>query len=128
MKTLDEIVADARLNKILDLSEARLAIVAFDVLISQLHLEQQPVQLQEWMAAAITPPDKYVGEANSPYNPEAVEWYRAMHGVQPPVDPIDWKAVAQGIEERGAVLPDCFGEGTACDMCPTCTVKEECDA
>lgn len=80
MRALDEIVAAARLNEELDPREARFALVAFDVLIADMQLEHDVAKLQAWMQAAVTPPDRYIGEANSPENAEAVEWMRAMRG------------------------------------------------
>lgn len=86
MRTLDEIVASARLNEPLDPDEARYAIVAFDVLLAQLNLDQDAERLKEWMVAATNSPQEYAGEANDPQNPDAVAWYRAMHGVQVPTE------------------------------------------
>jgi len=87
MRTLDEIVASARLNEPLDPDEGRYAIVAFDVLLAQLNLDQDAERLKEWMVAATNSPQEYAGEANDPQNPDAVAWYRAMHGVQVPTEP-----------------------------------------
>lgn len=81
--TLDEIVAAVRTNELVTIRDMRYAIVAFDVLMSQLHVDRNVEQLAEFFKAASTPPREYAGEANDPGNPEAVEWYRAMHAVKP---------------------------------------------
>lgn len=79
MRTLDEIITTARLNRDLDCEEARYAIVALDVLLSQLQLDGDVARFQKWQAAASLSPKDYVGSANDPQNPAAVAWYRAMH-------------------------------------------------
>lgn len=79
MKTLDEIVSAVRSNELCTAEELTYAVVAFDVLLAQLELDQNAVQLQHWMAAATQDPRLYAGEANDPANPETVAWYRAMH-------------------------------------------------
>lgn len=81
MRSLDGIVAAARLNEPLEPDEARYAIVAFDVLLAQLNLDQDATRLKEWMVAATASPKEYVGKANDPAEPDAVAWYRAMHSV-----------------------------------------------
>lgn len=79
--TLSEIVAAVRLNGVVSGQDMRYAIVAFDVLMSQLHIDQHVAQLQEYFKAAEAPPREYAGHMNDPENPEAVEWYKAMQGV-----------------------------------------------
>lgn len=81
MRTLDQIVAAIRSDTPYTEEEARYAVVAFDVLLSRLSLDQDVARLQEWMTAAILSPRVYAGQANDPENPEAVAWYRAMHSV-----------------------------------------------
>lgn len=76
--TLDEIVAAVRTNDLVTGRDMRYAIVAFDVLMSQLHVDRNVEQLAEFFKAASSPPREYIGEANDPENPEAVEWYKAM--------------------------------------------------
>lgn len=108
MRTLDEIVAAARLNEPLDLGEARYAITAFDVLLAQLDLDQDVARLQKWITAATMPPRDYIGEANDPREPEAVEWYRAMHGVT-------------------AAVPSCFGRKLDAETCfNSCPARGDC--
>jgi len=80
MRTLDEIVAAVRSNENYTEDELVYAVVAFDVLLSQLALDQDVTRLQHWMAAATQSPKDYAGEANDPNNPEAANWYKAMHG------------------------------------------------
>lgn len=84
MRTLDEIVTAARLNEPLEPDEARYAIVAFDVVLARLDLEKDAIRLKEWMTAALLDPQKYIGPANDPQNPEVVDWYRSMHGIGNP--------------------------------------------
>lgn len=79
--TLDEIVAAVRTNELVTGRDMRYAIVAFDVLMSQLQVDRNVEQLQEYFKAAETPPREYIGEMNDPANPEAVEWFKAMRGV-----------------------------------------------
>lgn len=83
MRTLDEIVAAVRSNETYTEDELVYAVVAFDVLLSQLALDQDATRLQHWMAAAVRDPREYVGEANDPANSVAVDWYRSMHNVKP---------------------------------------------
>lgn len=78
MKTLDEIVATVRSGGTPTVDEMRYAIVAFDVLLYQLDLPADVARLQEYFKAAESSVSEYVGEANSPDNPEAVRWYEAM--------------------------------------------------
>lgn len=79
--TLSEIVAAVRTNELVTGRDMRYAIVAFDVLMSQLKVDQNVTQLQEYFKAATTPPREYAGHMNDPENPEAVEWFKAMQGV-----------------------------------------------
>jgi len=80
MRTLDEIVAAVRSSETCTEDELVYAVVAFDVLLSQLKLDEDPQRLQHWMAAAINSPKEYAGPCNDPANPQAVAWYKAMHG------------------------------------------------
>ena len=79
--TLSEIVAAVRTNEPVTGRDMRYAIVAFDVLMSQLKVDQHIEQLQEYFKAAEMPPREYVGTANDFENTEAVEWFKAMQGV-----------------------------------------------
>ncbi len=79
--TLSEIVAAVRTNELVTGRDMRYAIVAFDVLMSQLKVDQNVTQLQEYFKAATTPPREYAGHMNDPEKPEAVEWFKAMQGV-----------------------------------------------
>ena len=81
MRTLDEIVAAVRSNETYTEDELVYAVVAFDVLLSQLKLDEDPQRLQHWMVAAINSPKEYAGPYNDPANPEVEEWYKAMHNV-----------------------------------------------
>lgn len=79
--TLSEIVAAVRTNELVTGRDMRYAIVAFDVLMSQLRIDQHVEQLQEYFKAATAVPREYAGHMNDPENPEAVEWYKAMQEV-----------------------------------------------
>lgn len=79
--TLDEIVAAVRTNELVTGRDMRYAIVAFDVLMSELRVDRNVEQLAVFFKAAESVPRDYIGEANDPENTEAVEWYRAMRGV-----------------------------------------------
>lgn len=81
MRQLHEIVTAARLGKPLSPDEARDAIIAFDVLMAQLNLPQDPQRLQEYFKAAELPPAEYYGWANDPKNPEFVAWYGAFNSL-----------------------------------------------
>lgn len=79
--TLDEIVAAVRTNELVTGRDMRYAIVAFDVLMSELHVDRNVEQLAVFFKATESVPRDYIGEANDPENAEAVEWYKAMRGV-----------------------------------------------
>lgn len=79
--TLNEIVAAVRTNELVTGHDMRYAIVAFDVLMSELHVDRNVEQLAVFFKAAESVPREYAGHANDPENAEAVEWYRAMRGV-----------------------------------------------
>lgn len=84
MKTLDEIVDAVRRGDEVEHDELRLAVVAFDVLLANLDLPQDHARLSKYMLAAGLPPRRYVGKANDPDQPEAVEWYVRMKAVSAP--------------------------------------------
>jgi len=77
-RTLGQIVEAVRLGQPHGADELVYAVVAFDVLMSQLQVEKNFDQLQEYLKAAHTPPQEYAGWVNDPGNPEAVAWYKAM--------------------------------------------------
>lgn len=79
--TLNEIVAAVRTNELVTGRDMRYAIVAFDVLMSQLHVDKHFEQLSEYFKASESAPRDYIGEANDPENPEAVAWYSAMRSI-----------------------------------------------
>lgn len=80
-RTLGQIVEAVRTGADVDLSDLIHSIVAFDVLMSQLHVDKHYPQLQEYLKAASLPPQEYAGWVNDPANPEAVAWYKAMLSV-----------------------------------------------
>lgn len=79
MRTLDEIVAAIRSGRPYTKEEAAYTVVAFDVLLAQLALDQDAPRLQHWMSAATQSPKEYIGPANDPANPDATSWYISMH-------------------------------------------------
>lgn len=81
MRTLNEITAAIRSGGTYTEDEARYAVVAYDVMVAQLQVPENPVQLQHYFLAAESSPIEYIGWANDPDNPEAVAWYKAMNHV-----------------------------------------------
>lgn len=80
-RTLGDIVEAIRTDNLVSASEMMYAVVAFDVLMSQLQVDKHFSQLQEYIHASACPPREYVGWANDPTNPDAVAWYKAMLSV-----------------------------------------------
>lgn len=80
MRTLDEITTAVRRNQWVNKTELLFAVVAYDVLMSKLKVENNPVQLQEYFVAADSDPWKYIGHDNDPRNPESVHWHKTMIG------------------------------------------------
>ncbi len=83
MRTLDEITTAVRRAEPVTTEELTLAICAYDVLLSKLKVENNPVQLQEYFVAGDNPPLAYIGPANDPRNAESVHWHKTMIGVEP---------------------------------------------
>lgn len=81
MRTLSEITAAVRQGDPTTAEELRYAVVAYDVLVAQLELPNDPAKLYHYFQAADNDPREYIGEANDPAFAGAREWYRAMHGV-----------------------------------------------
>ena len=79
MRTLSEITAAVRQGDPVTSDELRYAVVAYDVLVAQLDLPNDPRQLQHYFQAADNDPREYVGRANDPALADARQWYRAMH-------------------------------------------------
>jgi len=80
MRNLEQITAAARIGGELTEKETRFALCAYDVLYAQITTENTaPLFIAEYFKAAETAVDDYVGEANSPENPEFIEWYKVMH-------------------------------------------------
>lgn len=78
MRTLDEITTAVRRQDVITHEELIYAVCAYDVLMSKLEVEKNPVLLQEYFIAADSSPKKYIGWANDPINPEARAWHTAM--------------------------------------------------
>jgi len=81
MRTLDEITTAVRRAEPVTTEELILAVCAYDVLLSKLKVENNPVQLQEYFVAGDSDPGTYIGPANNPSNPESVHWHKTMIGV-----------------------------------------------
>ena len=84
MRPLHAIVAAIRSGQEVNPEELRYAVVAFDVLLYQLDLPNDPERLQHYFTAAESDPREYIGEANDPDNPDAVAWYKAMSSIEAP--------------------------------------------
>lgn len=78
MRTLQDITDAARVNGVATDEELRLAIVAYDVLLARLGLENDPKQLEKYLRAVDSFPRAYIGTANDPNNEAAREWHRAF--------------------------------------------------
>lgn len=82
MRSLEDITDAVRRNEPATEDELRLAICAYDVLLAQLQLENNPVLLAEFFKAGEADPSTYIGPANDPRNPEAVAWHKAFKTVE----------------------------------------------
>lgn len=81
MRTLDEITTAVRRAEPVTTEELTLAICAYDVLMSKLKVENNPVQLQEYFLAGDSDPEAYIGLVNDPRNAESVHWHKTMIGL-----------------------------------------------
>ena len=84
MRTLNDIVAAVRSRQEVTEDELRYAVVAFDVLLSQMDLTNDLAKLTLFFEAAEQNPRTYIGEANNPDKQAAVEWYTAMQAASTP--------------------------------------------
>lgn len=80
MRTLSEITAAVRQAEPVTEEELRYAVVAYDVMVAQMELPNDPARLYHYFQAADNDPRAYIGQANDPAFAGAREWYRAMHG------------------------------------------------
>ena len=76
MRTLQEITDAARRNEPITDNELRYAVCAYDVLLFQLDLSKDYKQLKKFMIAADMDPREFIGPANDPRNPYAVNWHK----------------------------------------------------
>jgi len=81
MRTLQQITDATRRNEEATEEELRFAVCAYDVLLAQLELEQDPKQLQKFFIAAEADPRAYIGPTNNPLNAEARDWHKAFINV-----------------------------------------------
>lgn len=84
MRTLDEITTATRRAEDVTVEELTFAVCAYDVLLSKLETDQNPVQLQEYFVALEGDPEEYIGFCNSPKNPEFIKWHNAFIGPNVP--------------------------------------------
>lgn len=82
MRTLHEITDAARRNEPATEEELRLAVCAYDVLLAQLEVENDPKQLEKFFAASTRAPLQFIGPANDPRDPDVVAWHRAFINVE----------------------------------------------
>lgn len=102
MRTLSEITAAVRQGDPVTGDELRYAVVAYDVMVAQMELPNNPDQLRHYFQAADNDPREYAGEANDPALPDARQWYAAMHNAGAPE-----KSSAVGVKTCGV----CDGVG-----------------
>ena len=81
MRTLQEITDSARRNEPIPWVELQFAVCAYDVLLSQLDLENDVPKLTKFMVAAEADPVEYIGPANNPQDPEVAAWHKAFINV-----------------------------------------------
>lgn len=82
MRSLSQITSALRSGGSVDVEELRAAVVAYDVLLSQLDLPSDVKRLGVYFQAAEADPEVYVGEANALSSEAAQEWYKAMLSVR----------------------------------------------
>ena len=87
MRTLNEITNAVRLAEAVTFEELRYAVVAYDVLLSHLKLEEDVARLQSYMIAASVDPKEFIGRDNDPALEPAVAWYRTFIGIDVPPAP-----------------------------------------
>lgn len=80
MRTLSQITAAVRQGDPVTGDELRYAVVAYDVMVAQMELPNDPARLFHYFQAADNDPREYIGQANDPAFPDARRWYTAMHG------------------------------------------------
>ena len=80
MRTLSQITAAVRQGDPATGDELRYAVVAYDVMVAQMELPNDPARLFHYFQAADNDPREYIGQANDPAFPGARQWYAAMHG------------------------------------------------
>ncbi len=81
MRTLAEITDDARRGIEAEPKELLYAVCAYDVLLAQLKLDEQPILLKEFFIAGESCPKEYIGWANDPENEEVRAWHQAFINV-----------------------------------------------
>jgi hypothetical protein len=83
-RTLDEITTAVRRNEPVIFEELRRAVVAYDVLLNQMHVETNAKQLELYFSAAESDPKEWAGPANDPDDPKVVLWHKTF--IKPEVD------------------------------------------
>lgn len=84
MRPLKEIITDARTGGDTYYDEVLYALVAYDVMLAGFDLENDPDRLQQYLTVLDADPEKFVGPANDPKNPEAVRHYKAFDNIDIP--------------------------------------------
>lgn len=77
MRSLTQITNAVRRADEATEQELRAVIVAYDVLLVKMNVQQDPEMLKQFFKAAESDPEEYIGWENDPRNPEAIEWHRA---------------------------------------------------
>ena len=81
MRTLQEITGAVRRDAPVTREGLSYTICAYDVLLTVMELDKDPVKLAEFFKAAESDQREYIGPANDPLNEEAREWYKTFIGV-----------------------------------------------
>lgn len=116
MRTLSEITAAVRQGDPATSDELRYAVVAYDVMVAQMELPNDPKRLFHYFQAADNDPRAYIGEANDPAFPGARQWYRAMHGAGQE-KPVLGKFETCGTCEGAGLYNAGLGQTRSCNAC-----------
>lgn len=116
MRTLSEITAAVRQAEPVTEEELRYAVVAYDVMVAQMELPNDPARLYHYFQAADNDPRAYIGEANDPAFAGAREWYRAMHGAGEEKRTLDGFKTCEACEGVGLYNAG-LGQTLNCNTC-----------
>ena len=112
MRSLSQITSALRSGEPVEVEELRAAVVAYDVLLSQLDLPSDARRLGYYFQAAECDPEIYAGETNALSSEAAQAWYKAMLSVGTvPADVHQW-------DEDGEQCVKCLqGADTLDEVC-----------